>query len=109
GLAELPAAARRRQRVEDDVDGERHDRDLPLAVALREVDHRQRRDDAVVDLELLADRRIELVGDERARDVPDELAVPGQQRERASSEALVRDRISAGDSEAALSVRREVS
>ena len=43
----------------------------------------------MVDRNLLADRRIELVGDQAARDVPGEIAVAGEIGEVAPAPALV--------------------
>jgi hypothetical protein len=53
----------------------------------------------VVDLELLADRDVELIGHERARNVPAELRVAGQRRKRPRAEALVGDGIRVCDAE----------
>ncbi len=80
---------------------------MPPALAVAEVDHRQRRNHAVVDLELLADSRVELIGDQRTRDVPSERAIPRQRRKRPRAEPLVGDRVRVGHAERERRIRIE--
>ncbi len=81
------APARQRDRVLDHVDEDRHNLDGPLGGAAPEQFHRHL--DAVIDLDLLADHRVEAVVDEAVDEVPREIHRALEGRDRPSPPALV--------------------
>ena len=86
-LAEHEAAMPGRRRIEHHVDRERDDRARPF---LRRAEHQvHRHGQAVIDLHLVADGEIELVEDDRLRDVRGELRMALHHRHRARSPAFV--------------------
>ena len=79
----------------DHVHRQRNDRNLPVGVGQQ----RQERQHAVVQRHLLADRRIELVVHQRAREVPGEIRIARQIRQRPLPPALIRLGVRRADAE----------
>ena len=90
-LAELVAAAGRRNRKLQDAHDQRNDRRRPAAVRLPAREHRQRREQAVVERLVLEERHVELVGHQRLADVARERGMTDGRREVARAAAFVGD------------------
>ena len=86
---ELVKPPRRRHRMLDHVHRQRHDRHRPVRVG----QHRHERHHAVIHRHLLADRRIELVLHQAAREVPGERGIAGHVRQIALAPAFIGLRI----------------
>ena len=90
GAAEHVAAMAGRRRIHHDVDGERDHRARPVRVLVDLAEqqvHRHRH--AVIDFHLVADGEIELVEDDRLRDVRGERRMALDHRHRARAPAFV--------------------
>ena len=96
-LAELPAAPRRRQRVLQHVDRERHHRARP--VRRMRPQERQRRGATVIERPVLEGRDIELVVDQGFGDVDRERDIALDRRQRPLARALVGDREALADAD----------
>src|SRR5215470_9093881 len=96
-LAQTVAAVAGRGRVLHDVDGERDDPHRPLPGLA--VDQGQRHGEAVVDVELVQQGEVELVEDERLREVRGQVGMTADDRHGAGPVALVRRRELVGAAE----------
>ena len=79
----------------DHVHRERNDRNLPVGVGQQW----QKRQHAMVERHLLADRRIELIVHQRPREVPGEIRIARQVRQRPFPPALIRLGVRRADAE----------
>jgi hypothetical protein len=73
-LAELEQTPRRGDRMLDHVNRERDDRDFPVGIG----QHRQKRQHAMIERHFLADRRIELIVNQRPGQMPAKFRVARQ-------------------------------
>ena len=96
-LAQHVAAVPGRRRVLHHVHGQRDDPYRPLLGL--PVDQRQRHGEAVVDVELVHQREVELVQDQRLREMRRQIRVPADDRHRARPVSLVGGRELVGTAE----------
>ena len=89
-LAEVAAAVARRRRELHDIHGQRND---PAGPFLRLAEHQgERHGQAMIDVHLVDDREIELVEDDRLRDMTGQHGMPDDGRHRPRTPAFVRRR-----------------